>query len=283
MKIVENFANLDTGVRVFYRCVFPESFKELIILSHGFTSHSGFYIHVSREFAGYGYGVCIHDQRGHGKTAQDLEKGYVDSFNDFLVDLEAFSTYVQRVFGGEKVVLMGHSMGGLVVLLYAGKYGKVGDAVVAVAPATLIPKTGKFSTLIFANIASTLFSRKRVKLPYVQQQIKEDVRRIDGELLEAMRKDELALRDATIRLLVEIWKASREFWRYLERIQVPTLLIHGEKDNIIPVEASRRTYSKLRTVKKELIVYPECGHLPLHEIGWRIRVKNIAEWIRNSI
>ncbi|MEM4628262.1 MAG: alpha/beta hydrolase, partial [Ignisphaera sp.] len=64
---------------------------------------------------------------------------------------------------------------------------------------------------------------------------------------------------------------------------IPTLLIHGEKDNIIPIEASRRTYSRLKTLKKELIVYPECGHSPLHEIGWRERIKNMVEWIRNNI
>ncbi|MEM0005677.1 MAG: alpha/beta hydrolase [Ignisphaera sp.] len=283
MKIIEDFASLDTGVKVFYRCILPESFKELAIVSHGFTSHSGFYIHIGKELASYGYGVCIHDQRGHGRTAQNLERGYVDSFNDFLVDLETFTMHVQRIFGGERTVLIGHSMGGLIVLLYAGKYGRVGDAVVAVAPAVLIPETRRFSTLIFATIASILFPRKRIELPFTEQQIEEGMKRMDRELLEAMGKDELVLRDTTIRLLVEIWKASREFWRYVERIQIPTLLIHGEKDNIIPIEASRRTYSRLKTLKKELIVYPECGHSPLHEIGWREHIKNMVEWIRNNI
>jgi|UniRef100_A0A7J2U1T1 dipeptidyl aminopeptidase/acylaminoacyl peptidase len=53
---------------------------------------------------------------------------------------------------------------------------------------------------------------------------------------------------------------SREFWRYVDRISKPLLLIHGDQDKIIPVEASRKTFEKAKSKIKILKIYPGKGH-----------------------
>ncbi|MCI4435257.1 MAG: alpha/beta hydrolase [Ignisphaera sp.] len=124
---------------------------------------------------------------------------------------------------------------------YVAKYGRVGDAVVAVAPAILIPIST--SAYVSSAIASKLTPRKRVRLPFTEEQMKRAMENQDREVLKHIKDPELALRDTTIRLLYEIWKASREFWKYAKNIRIPLLLVHGEKDDIIPVEASRKAYN----------------------------------------
>lgn len=282
LNYIEDYVDLGYKFKVFYRCVTPGKPNNILIVwLHGYTAHSGLYLHVAKELTMHGYSVCMYDQRGHGRTAQGGERGYVESFEDFLTDLERFTLFAREKFGTEKTVLVGHSMGGLVVLLYSGKYGRVGDAVIGIAPAVLIPV--KLGARIIVALMSTFTPRKRIKLPFTPEQISKLSKKFDKDLVEAMAKDELALRDTTARLLSEIWKASREFWKYVDRIRKPVLLIHGDEDDVIPIEASKQTYNKLRTSIKVLKIYAGKGHSIVHEIGWRDCIKDITEWIKTTL
>ncbi|MEM1644728.1 MAG: alpha/beta hydrolase [Ignisphaera sp.] len=282
MNYLEDYIDLGYKVKLFYRCITPDKYSDILVIwLHGFTAHSGLYLHVAKELASYGYNVCMYDQKGHGRTAHGNERGYVKSFEDFVKDLEQFTLSIKEKLNAKKVILIGHSMGGLVVLLYSGKYGRVGDAIVGIAPAVLIPVRPIVRIII--GLLSTFTPRKRVKLPFTPEQIAELSKKLDRELAETMAKDELALRDTTVKLLSEIWRASREFWKYVDKIRKPVLLIHGDEDNIIPVEASKRTYDELRTSNKVLKIYTGKGHSLVHEVGWRDCIKDIAEWIERTL
>lgn len=276
--IVEDYVSLSSGSRVFYRCWIPsEGFKTLIVGSHGFTSNSGVYFNVGLEFSSLGYGFCMHDQRGHGRTATDVNRGYIDSFDKFLKDLESFTAFAREKYGGEKVVLLGHSMGGLIVLLYAGKTGRIGDAVVSCSPAVKIPAK-KTHKVLLATL-STVTPRKKIKLYSGNQKPSW----IDEELEKTIEDTELVLREVSMRLLHELLKAQKEFWKYADKIRVPVLLIHGEKDNLISAEASVMTYEALKTPLKELKIYENMGHNVLHEPGWKNVIKDINEWIKTIL
>lgn len=281
MKSVEDYVYLESGVRIFYRCVAPENHDILVVILHGYTAHSGMYIHMARELAGYGYAVCLYDQRGHGRTAQGGDRGYVDSFEDYLKDLEQFTIFAQKSYGAKKAVLIGHSMGGLVALLYTAKYGRVGDAVVGIAPAVLIPVS--VGARLVVGLLSVLSPRKRIKLPFTREQVEALTKKLDKDLVDTIARDDLALRDTTARLLSEIWRAASEYWKYVNRVDKPVMLIHGNEDNIIPVEASKRTYREIGSRIKELKIYPGKGHTLIHEVGWRDVVKDISEWIEKIL
>ena len=78
-------------------------------------------MHVGSTLASHGFAVCMPDARGHGKTAaSESTRGYVDSFNYFLTDLESFSKHVLKELGVERLVLLGHSMGGFSSALLRG-------------------------------------------------------------------------------------------------------------------------------------------------------------------
>ncbi len=276
--IVEDYVLLSSGFRVFYRCWFPGSvFKTLIIGSHGFTANSGIYFNIGLEFASLGYGFCMHDQRGHGRTASNLDKGYVNSFNEFLEDLEYFTLFARERYGGEKVVLLGHSMGGLIVLLYAGKIGRVGDAVVGCSPAVKIP-VKKTHRLLLA-VLSAVTPRKKIRFSSSSGTSEE----IDKEVKNLIKDSDLALKEVSARLLHELLKAQEEFWKYVDKIRMPVLLVHGKKDSLIPAEACVRTYESLRTEIKELKIYENMGHNLFHEPGWREIIKDIARWVENTV
>jgi len=89
--------------------------RALVLLFHGFGDHSGRYAHVAEWLAGRGYAVWALDQRGHGRSPGP--RGHISRFAQFLADVAALR---KRAAGEVAVpqVLLGHSLGGLVVLRY---------------------------------------------------------------------------------------------------------------------------------------------------------------------
>lgn len=274
MKIIEDYALLETGIRVFYRCIVPENvFKTLIIGSHGLTAHSGIYVPVAKEFAKQGFGFCMHDQRGHGRTAGENDKGYVEDFKYFIEDIRVFSEYARWRVGGEETVLLGHSMGGLIALLTAAYYKDVGKGVVALAPAIQIPTPITPARRILLSLMGKLTPRYKIKL--------QGRRPAETESFHKAKDLEYSLKEVTIKLLSELIKASSKFWSVAGNITTPVFLIHGEKDNVIPSEASKKAYHLIPSFPKELKLYPDLGHNLFLEPGGEKVVADIIEWLKN--
>ncbi len=71
----------------------------------------------------------------------------------------------------------------------------------------------------------------------------------------------------------------------LERIQkifLPTLIIHGERDSLVPVENAREIYRNLGTREKELLVIPSATHNDIMEIGFKDYFKAIRQFVERS-
>lgn len=272
MNEIEDFVLLGTGSRVFYRCLLPDSkFDILIIGSHGLTAHSGVYLPVGEVFAKSGIAFCMHDQRGHGRTASVDDKGYVNSFLDYVSDLEKFADYIKWRIGGKKIIYWGHSMGGLIVLL-ASIFAKDGvDAVIALAPALEIPL--KTSHRIVLKMLSKISPRYKLKLRDHNPQ--------KQETFEKIKDPHLILSAVTARLINEMITAASLFWRNTENISVPVLIIHGEKDNVIPVEASKKAFEKIKSPYKKLLIYSNFGHNLFLEPGGEKILEDILKWIQN--
>jgi len=272
MKIMEEYALLETGVRAFYRCVTPEkAFNTLIVGSHGLGAHSGIYISIAEEFARHGFGFCMHDQRGHGKTASDREKGYVEGFHSYIEDMKAFSDYAKWRVGGEEIILLGHSMGGLIALLTVAIYKGIDKGVVALAPALQIPLTP--ARRLVLSLASRFAPHFKITL---QRRLPQKT-----EGFQRAKDIEYSLSEISVKLVDEMIKASSMFWTIAGEINTPVLLIHGEKDNVIPPEASKKAYQLIPSSPKELKTYPDLGHNLFFEPGGVKIVTDIVEWVKN--
>ncbi len=93
----------------------PENATRTVLITHGHGEHSESYSHLAQDLNRLGYNVIAWDLRGHGKSFG--QRGYVDQFEDYIYDLESFFNFVTKTFSilEEKLVLFGHSMGGLIL------------------------------------------------------------------------------------------------------------------------------------------------------------------------
>jgi acylglycerol lipase len=268
----DGFLVLNTGVKVFHRCWLPASFDTLIVGVHGFAEHSGRYSHVGEELSKRGYAFCMHDLRGHGKTAGSKERGYIDSFNVFLEDLKNYIEILRREYAPKHIVLLGHSMGGLIVLHYLARIGDNVDVAVTTGAAALIHVSALQYLLL--KLLNTLTPRARLNLP-----IKAEYLSHDPKVVEEYLRDPLLVRKPTVRLLYELVKASKELWSFIDRVKKPIMLLHGGEDRIVPPQASIEAYEAIPCKVKKLKIYPNLYHEILNEPEWMQVLNDIVSWI----
>lgn len=116
MRAGEGFEETPGG-RLFFRSWTPAAARAALLFVHGLAEHGGRYGHVARRFAARGYASLAIDLRGHGRSPGP--RVHVDSFDAWLDDVKAALALVRRTDPGLPVVVVGHSQGGLVVLLQA--------------------------------------------------------------------------------------------------------------------------------------------------------------------
>lgn len=115
-----------------------------VVLVHGIAEHSGRYEHVARHLNDWGWSVESYDQRGHGLSPGD--RGRLNQDDDLVHDLARVVACVRAERPEGPLVLLGHSMGGLVVGCYTADLleprSPAGhtdvDAVVMISPALAI-------------------------------------------------------------------------------------------------------------------------------------------------
>jgi alpha-beta hydrolase superfamily lysophospholipase len=238
--------------------------RAAMLLVHGIGEHSGRYEHVGAAFADAGIGVLAFDQRGFG--ASGGRRAYVDSFSEYLDDVETL--IAERRALDVPVVLMGHSLGGLVAISYLVSDRPQPDLAVLSSPAISaeIPAWQR----VLAPVLGTVLPRLKVPADF------------DGSILTrdeaaqlAYESDPLRVAWSTARLGREAFRAMKTVGVTLDRLRLPTYVLHGGSDTLVPPAASeplaslpnvtRRVWDGLR---HECMNEPERGEVLDEIVAW---------------
>ncbi|SHO50984.1 alpha/beta hydrolase [Anaerocolumna xylanovorans] len=123
------FRSMDGTIVHGYRiCPEPDvQLKGIVQIAHGMAETSERYERFGTSLAGQGYLVYVHDHRGHGKTAGELENvGYLadkDGFLWLVRDMHHLTIIIRKKYPSLPLFLMGHSMGSFAAQRYSMEYG----------------------------------------------------------------------------------------------------------------------------------------------------------------
>jgi esterase len=231
--------------------------KPPFIMLHGISRVAHQFDHLAPYFTA-NYHVIAIDMRGHGDSGWSPEGAYV--VEDYVKDLEAFADKLNL----RNLTLLGNSTGGRVVQVYAGLHP---DRVARL----IVEDVGPERT----NEIASAFTR--------QVEAEKDGWASEDELVAYLKRSSAKTPEPILRSYAHfaskprddgriVWKRDpnlakgfvpTELWRFVSRIQSPTIYILGGASRIVPPETQEKLKATLPHV--EIVVMPGLGHYPDQE------------------
>ena len=231
-----------------------------ILFSHGWPLTADDWDAQMLFFGQQGYRVIAHDRRGHGRSSQTWTGNNMDTYAD---DLAQFIEFLNL----KGIIIVGHSTGGGEIAHYMGRHGtqRVSKAVLIAAVPPLMVQTpanpGGLPISAFDAIRAGIRTDRsqylmNITLPFYGYNL-------PGANVSQGVRDRVWLQGmlGSIKAEYDCTKAFSEtdFTVDLKKIDVPTLIMHGDTDQIVPIADAALLTVKL--VKKSvLIVYPGFPH-----------------------
>ena len=245
------------GVEIFYK---DWGKGQPIVFSHGWPLSADDWDAQMLFLLKQGYRVIAHDRRGHGRSGQASSGNDMNGYAD---DLAA----VIETLDLRNVTLVGHSTGGGEVVRYIGRHGtkRVAKAVLIAAVPPLMLKTAANPE----GLPLEVFDAIRAGVVKDRSQFYKDLAvqfygaNRPGAKVSQGILDQFWLwsMQSGLKNAYDSIKAFSEtdFTEDLKKIEVPTLVLHGEDDQIVPVNDSARKSARLIKGAKD-IYYPGAPH-----------------------
>ena len=244
-----------------------------LLLIHGIAEHAGRHAHVATRFAQAGIETHAFDLRGFG--ASSGRRAYLDHWSEYHDDVEDQLATIRAVSGRLRVVLYGHSMGGLIALGYVLADGPrpQPDLLVLSAPA-IAAKVAQWKRGL-ADVLGRIAPRMEIPNDLPPGGLSHD-----PQIEVAYRSDPLNVHRTTTRLGLELFREQARVEARLKRIRalpMATYVFHGSDDPIVPVSSSasldgrgnvtRRVYPGLR---HEMHNEPEAAAVIGETVAWML-------------
>ncbi|WP_217535640.1 alpha/beta hydrolase [Stenotrophomonas sp. GbtcB23] len=248
------------GVQLYYKDWGPKD-GPVVTFSHGWPLDSDSWESQMMFLANHGYRVVAHDRRGHGRSSQPWDGNDMDHYADDLAT-------VINTLDLKDVTLVGFSTGGGEVARYIGRHGtgRVKKAVLISSVPPFMLKTtdnpGGVPIEVFDGLRKAqLENRSQLfkDIPsgpfygFNRPGAKPNQALIDAWWAQGMQGGLKNTYDSVAAF------SATDFRQDLKKFNVPTLVIHGDDDQIVPIDLAGRMSAKLIPGAK-LIVYPGAPH-----------------------
>lgn len=246
-------------VTIFRRAWLPEGRRRAaLVLSHGMSEHSGRYDELGRFLAARGVAVHALDHRGHGRSGGEV--GTIGEFSDYLDDLSNFLSIVRQEEPDGPLILLGHSMGGLIATACVLERQPQPDLFVLSGPAIvpILEPGGR-------RIDATRLSR-------------------DPEEQRKYLEDPLILRERVREeLFVKLFEGIHLLVGRAAGIYQPLLLIHGTDDRLCSAEGAEAFVRASSSPDVTVKLYPGGRHEMFNEINRAEVLADLWTWLEPRI
>lgn len=248
------------GVQLYYKDWGPKD-GEVVTFSHGWPLNSDSWESQMLFLADNGYRVVAHDRRGHGRSSQPWNGNDMDHYADDLAT-------VIETLDLKNVTLVGFSTGGGEVARYIGRHGtkRVKRAALISAVPPMMLKTADYP----GGLPIEVFDGLRKASLENRSQLYRDIASgpffgfnragatpsqglIDSFWAQGMQAGHKNTYDSIAAF------SATDFRGDLAKFDVPTLIVHGDDDQIVPIDASAHAAAEL-VKDARLIVYPGAPH-----------------------
>ncbi len=260
------------GLKIFTRSWRPASAKPraVVVIVHGFNSHSGQYFWAAEQFVANGLAVHALDHRGRGRS--DGERYYVQKVADYVDDVATFVNIVKSQEPGLPVYVLGHSAGGVISCVYTLEHQSEIAGLICESFAFEVPAPD-FALAVLKGLSHVAPHAHVFKLNNV------DFSR-DPAVVESMNNDPLIAHEVQpTQTVAEMVRADERLKKEFPLITLPVLILHGTLDKATKPSGSQRFYDTAGSNDKTLKLYEGHFHDLLNDIDREVVMADIQRWL----
>ena len=259
------------GLKIFTRSWQPEAqTRGVVVIVHGFNSHSGQYLWVGEQFAAKGVAASALDLRGRGRS--EGERYYVEKIEDYTDDVATLVRTAKSENPGLPVFLLGHSAGGVVSCIYTLDHQSEIDGLICESFAYDLPAPD----IVLSFLKGLSYITKHTHVFTLHNEIFSR----DPLVVESMNNDPLIHGESqpvqTAKVLIDAaGRLNEEFGL----IKLPVLILHGTEDKATNPSGSQFFYDHNGSTDKTLKLYQGHYHDLLNDLDKEVVMADITNWI----
>ena len=262
------------GLKIFARFWPNPDAMATVLIVHGTGDHVGRFAWLANRFQAAGFAVCAADWRGNGLS--EGTRGYIPDFATLLNDLDQTIDETRKKTN-LPLVLYGQSFGGLLSLYYSMKRDSPRNvAVIASSPALDIAISPPAWKLVVGRTLGRALPRFNLPTGIRVEHLTRD-----PNAQEASRADKLRHGKICARTFFSMIDTGKWVRLHPGRLQVPTLLMHGDADSVTDHEASIAFANSASTC--ELKLWPDLLHELHHENEKQAVFDFACEWLIKNL
>lgn len=264
------------GLKIFTRAWRPTTGqpRAVVVIVHGFNSHSGQYQWVAEQFVANGLAVYALDLRGRGQS--EGERFYVEKMEDFVEDVQTLVQQAKAAEPGLPVFLLGHSAGGVVSCIYTLEHQAELAGLICESFAHELP---------VPELVLTLLKGVSYIAPHtgVFKLNNADFSR-DPKVVAALNSDPLIHEESQpAQTAAVMLRADERLKREFHLITLPVLILHGTLDKATKPSGSQHFYEQAGSPDKTLKLYEGHFHDLLSDVDKEIVMADIQRWLNARI
>jgi acylglycerol lipase len=246
--------------------------RAVMVLAHGLAEHSSRYEELASRLTAQGLAIVALDHVGHGQSPG--VRALIESFDGLVADVTQCIRAARARHPGRPLHLLGHSLGGAVALLAALDHPELVDGLVLSAPAVGVDPGISALRLMLGRLLSVLAPSVGIlTLPAAA------ISR-DPVTVRTYENDPLVYRGAIpARTVVELLGAMQRIRQRAPELRVPTLVLHGTADALVPLEFARPVYERLGSPDLTIKLYEGCYHELFNEPERERVYADLGAWL----
>ncbi len=245
--------------------------RDVIAIAHGYAEHGGRYMNLVERLVPAGYALYAQDHRGHGRSGGT--RALVDRMDRVIEDFHGFVGEVRQRHDGQRIKLLGHSMGGNVAFGYALRWPEDLSGLVLSGPLIggLVPGVQRAILSLLSTVAP---NTGMIALP------PEAVSR-DPAVVEAYIDDPLVTTGkVAARTAHEMFTSVAGYRDRAPQMKVPLLVQHGEADALVKWSDVQPVVAAIGSSDKSVITYPGLYHEIYNEPEKDAVIGDLARWLK---
>lgn len=259
------------GLRIFFRAWQPVRVpRGVVVIVHGFNSHSGYYLWAAEQLNARGYAVFALDHRGRGKS--DGERYYVEKVSHYVDDVATLVRIAKQRNPGLPVFMLGHSAGGVIACTYALEHQAELAGLICESFAFRV-YAPDFALAVLKGLSHVAPHAHVLKLN--TPDFSRDPRVVDAMVSDPLLDNEVQ----PTRTVAEMVRADERLEREFDHLTLPLFILHGTADKVTKPEGSQFFYERAGTKDKTLKLYEGHAHDLLNDIDRELVMADITKWL----